>query len=76
MAEKYGEYKDEFGLGAPIPASHGQRRMASEDFSYGPLKGERVPDFILRGSLGTDIDFHKDRGASKAALVFVRSAVW
>lgn len=69
-------YIDEMGFSAPIPADHGQRRMPEEGFQFGPGLGERVPDFKLPSSLGGALDFHQDRGGSKAALVFIRSAVW
>jgi len=70
------EYRDASGLMAPIPASHGQRRMPDEGFFTGPAVGERLPDFALRAASGKVIDFHTDRGNSKAAVVFLRSAVW
>ena len=69
-------YRDELGLLAPIPANHGQRGMPEEGFSTGPEIGERLPDFVLRAASGATIDFHADRGNSKAAVVFFRSAVW
>jgi hypothetical protein len=70
------EYRDAFGLVAPIPASHGQRRIPDEGFFSGPEVGERLPDFELRATSGMTINFHADRGDSKAAVVFFRSAVW
>ena len=69
-------YRDEFGLLAPIPASHGQRHIPEEGFSTGPDVGERLPDFELRAASGTTVAFHADRGDSRAAVVFLRSAVW
>ena len=70
------EYRDEFGLLAPIPASHGQRRAPAEGFFSGPEIGERLPDFELPSADGKTIDFHTNRAGKKAAVVFYRSAVW
>jgi hypothetical protein len=50
--------------------------MPDEGFFTGPAVGERLPDFALRAASGVMIDFHVDRGDSKAAVVFLRSAVW
>ncbi len=69
-------YRDEFGLVAPVPAHHGQRRIPDEGFFTGPDVGERLPDFALRDASGKMIDFHVDRDGAKAAVVFFRSAVW
>jgi hypothetical protein len=69
-------YRDELGFVAPVPAHHGQRRMPDEGFFTGPEVGERLPDFALRAASGQVVDFHADRGDSKAAVVFYRSAVW
>jgi len=72
----FDDYRDEFGVLAPIPASHGQRRIPDEGFDTGPSIGERLPDFALRSSSGEVVDFHADRAGQKAAVVFFRSAVW
>ena len=72
----YAEYRDEFGFVAPVPAHVGHRQMPDEHFSFGPQIGERLPGFTLPASTGADLDFHTDRGQSKAAVVFIRSAVW
>ncbi len=69
-------YRDAFGLTAPIPAHHGLRRVPEEGFPTGPEVGERLPDFALRAATGQLIDFHRHRGDAKAAVVFLRSAVW
>jgi len=69
-------YRDAFGLSAPVPAHHGQRRIPDEGFFSGPAVGERLPDFALRGTAGSLVDFHTDRAGAKAAVVFFRSAVW
>jgi hypothetical protein len=69
-------YRDEFGLVAPVSPSHGQRRIPDEGFFTGPEVGERLPAFTLRAASGATIDFHADRGNAKAAVVFLRSAVW
>ena len=42
----------------------------------GPAIGDRLPDFSLPDAFGRVVNFHGDRGGSKAALVFYRSAVW
>ncbi len=74
--DEYPEYRDEFGLVGPLPASDGQRRVPEEGFFTGPEIGERLPGFALRSASGEKIDLHEDRGRSKAAVVFFRSAVW
>ncbi len=76
LEDEFAEYRDEFGLVAPIPASHGQRQMPEAGFFSGPEIGERLPGFRLRASSGANVDLHDDRGDAKAAVVFFRSAVW
>ena len=70
------DYVDEFGLVGPLPASDGQRRPRDEDGPTGPAIGSRLPDFTLPSTSGRTVSFHSDRGDSKAAVVFFRSAVW
>lgn len=70
------DYVDEFGLVGPLPASDGQRQPRAEDEPTGPAVGTRLPDFTLRSASGRTVSFHDDRGDSKAAVVFFRSAVW
>jgi len=72
----FAEYVDELGLRAPLPADHGQRRMPEDGFFSGPEIGELLPNFVLRDQTGRTVDLHADRGSSKAAVVFYRSAVW
>ena len=77
---EYPDYRDEFGLVGPLPASDGQRRVPDEGFFSGPEIGDPLPGFTLRSASGTragrTIDLHEDRGDSVAAVVFFRSAVW
>jgi len=70
------EHEDEYGFIAPLPTSHNVRKLVPEDFPTGPVVGERLPDFELTDHGGRPVRFHYDRGASKAAVVFFRSAVW
>ena len=70
------EDEDEFGLVGPLPVTDGQRQPLAEGASTGPGIGERLPDFTLRSARGGEVSFHRDRGRSKAAVVFFRSAVW
>ena len=70
------EYEDEYGFIGPLPMTSGQRKIAPEDFPTGPAIGERLPDFELLDHTGRSVRLHEDRGASKAAVVFFRSAVW
>ncbi len=70
------EYRDEFGQVGPLPAGDGQRIAPGEGFFTGPDVGRPLPGFILRSASGQKIDLHADRGDSKAAVVFFRSAVW
>lgn len=68
--------RDEFGFDAPAPLGHPGRLGLEAGHPTGPEIGERLPDFRLPDATGREIDFHDDRGASKAVLVFYRSAVW
>jgi len=67
---------DEYGFEAPAPLSFPGRRNMPVGHPTGPEVGERVPDFELRDQHGKLVDFHRDRGQNKAALVFFRSVVW
>jgi hypothetical protein len=69
-------YEDEYGFVAPSRLSSNQRRVPPEDFPTGPEIGERLPDFTLPDQTGRKVRFHEDRGSSRAAVVFYRSAVW
>ena len=69
-------FEDAYGFVAPLPTSHGPRKIAPEGFPTGPAVGERLPDFELVDQSGRALRLHADRGASKAAVVFFRSAVW
>ena len=68
--------RDEFGFDAPAPLGHPARLGLEDGHPTGPEVGDRLPDFRLPDANGREIDFHADRGDSKAALVFYRSAVW
>lgn len=69
--------KDDLGITVPVPTSHpGRRYPAEHEFPTGPAIGERLPEFELPNQDGELIDFHADRGDSKAVVVFYRSAVW
>lgn len=69
--------KDDLGITVPVPVSHpGRRYPADNDFPTGPAIGERLPEFELPNQDGELVDFHADRGDSKAVVVFYRSAVW
>ena len=76
MTKDFSEYTDEFGFNAPSRADHGQRIPPPEDFRFGPEPGERFPDCRLKNASGNWVDLHQDRGVSKAAVMFYRSAVW
>ena len=68
--------RDELGFDAPAPLGHPGRMGLPEDASTGPEIGTRLPDFTLPDAYGNSVRFHEDRGSSKAAVVFYRSAVW
>ncbi len=72
------ERTDDLGITVPMASvSHpGRRYPATMEFPTGPELGERLPEFTLPNQNGDLIDFHKDRGNSKAIVVFYRSAVW
>ena len=70
------EFTDEYGFTAPLPVTHGQRRIPPEGFPTGPEVGTRLPDFALEAHTGERLALHADRGDAKAAVVFFRSAVW
>ncbi len=72
------EWTDDLGITVPMaPVSYPARRYpATMEFPTGPGVGERLPEFTLPNQNGELIDFHKDRGNSKAIVVFYRSAVW
>ena len=74
--DPFSGYRDEFGLVGPLPTSDGQRIPPPEGFFSGPEVGELLPGFALQSTSGGKIDLHADRGDSKAAVVFFRSAVW
>jgi hypothetical protein len=67
---------DELGFEAPAPLGHPGRAGLPAGHSTGPAIGERLPDFELPDQAGRRVGFHEDRGNSKAAVVFYRSAVW
>jgi len=69
-------YEDAYGFIAPLPVTSSQRQLAPEGFPTGPAIGERLPDFELPAHTGRRLRLHQDRGSSKAAVVFFRSAVW
>jgi hypothetical protein len=76
MSKVVPEFEDEDGIVAVLPIDHGLRRIQEEGFSSGPAVGDRLPDFQLQDVDGRVIDLHADRGESRAAVVFFRSAVW
>ncbi len=69
-------YRDEFGFTGPLPATDGQRIPPPEGFFTGPEVGSPLPDIVLQSTTGGVLDLHADRGDTKAAVVFFRSAVW
>ncbi len=74
--DEFQDYIDEFGVKGPLPASDRQRIPPAEGFFTGPEIGIAFPSFRLRSATHGSIDLHRDRGQSKAAVVFFRSAVW
>jgi len=68
--------RDETGFDAPAPLGHPARAGLPAGHPTGPEVGERLPDFELPDAQGRPVNFHQDRGSSKAALIFYRSAVW
>lgn len=68
--------RDEFGFDAPVELGHPIRSSLPEWHQTGPEIGEKLPNFLLPDAAGRLVDFHIDRGLSKAAVVFYRSAVW
>ncbi|MEM7323810.1 MAG: hypothetical protein AAF531_12050 [Actinomycetota bacterium] len=76
MEQESNPYLDRFGLVGPLPTTDGQRQPLAADTKIGPAVGQRFPDFTLPSAQGRTVSFHQDRGRSKAAVVFFRSAVW
>jgi len=68
--------RDEHGFDAPAPLGHPGRFGLPPGQSTGPEVGDRLPDWTLPDSNGETIRYHDDRGSSKSAVVFYRSAVW
>ena len=68
--------RDEFGFDAPVELGHPIRSSLPEGHQTGPEVGELLPNFRLPDAAGRLVDFYTDRGSSKAAVVFYRSAVW
>ena len=68
--------RDSAGFDAPAPLGHPARAGLPEGASTGPEVGEVLPDFALPDAEGNLVRFHENRGTSKAALIFYRSAVW
>ena len=62
--------------GLKSPLGHPVRASLPADSPTGPAVGDRLPDFSVPDAFGRIVNFHEDRGVSKAALVFYRSAVW
>ena len=70
------EFVDEFGFYGPMPISSAHRTIPKSGFPPGLDVGGLAPNFCLKNQFGELIDFHADRGNSKAALLFFRSVVW
>ena len=70
------EFVDEFGFYGPMPISSTHRTIPKREFPPGLAAGELAPNFRLKNQFGDLIDFHANRGNSKAALLFFRSVVW
>ena len=70
------EFVDEFGFYGPMPISSTHRTIPKREFPPGLAAGELAPNFCLKNQFGDLIDFHADRGNSKAALLFFRSVGW
>ncbi len=72
------EKTDDLGITVPRApvSSPGRRYPATWEFLTGPEVGERLPEFSLPNQNGELVDFHQDRGDSKAIVVFYRSVVW
>ena len=54
-----------------LPLGHPVRASMPEQHATGPQLGERLPDFSVNDAFGNRVNFHEDRGVSKAALVFI-----
>jgi hypothetical protein len=67
---------DDLGFEAPAPLGHPGRAGLPKGHPTGPEVGDRLPDFALPDQTGRRVRFHEDRGKSKAAVVFYRSAGW
>ena len=68
--------RDKHGFDAPVELGHPIRSGLPDGHATGPAVGDRLPDFTLPDASGRPISFHADRGSTKSAIVFYRSAVW
>ena len=68
--------RDALGFDAPAPLGHPGRLGLETSHPTGPELGDRLPGFRLPDIRGQEVEFHADRGRSKAVVVFFRSAVW
>jgi len=72
------ETTDDLGITIPFASVDfaARRYPATNEFPTGPAIGERLPEFKLPNHNGERVDFHADRGDSRAIVVFYRSASW
>ena len=70
------QFTDDYGFTGPLPVTSTQRVVPTGEFLPGLAIGGSAPDFELPNHLGETVSFHADRGGSRAALLFFRSAVW
>ncbi|MEM9516004.1 MAG: hypothetical protein AAGA42_14220 [Actinomycetota bacterium] len=70
------QFTDDYGFTGPLPVTSTQRVVPQGHFDPGLAIGEVAPDFELPNHRGETVSFHADRGGSRAAVLFFRSAVW
>jgi len=71
------QYRDEYGIFAPIDANMVARRFpATTDFPTGPKIGEQLPECRLPNQHGKVIDLHASLDGKQGVVVFYRSTVW
>ncbi len=69
-------WRDADGFVGPVRPGNGPRTDPRSEFPTGPEVGAVLPNFQCLDVEAEPFDFYAHRGASRAVVVFFRSAVW